>query len=494
MIEVALIACALFFAIVEVRIVVLALSVRRRVQGVDDGSERGEPRMLPSVAVQLPVYREARILPRLLEAVARLDYPPGLLSVQVLDDSEDEAERAANLRLLEGYRQRGIPVSYLHREERTGYKSGALNAGTALLDSDLVAIFDADFEPDADFLRRTVPRFDDPRVACVHSRWRHPRAQASSLGALQSAVVDCLFCFESAAREARGESSMYLGTCGVWRRSIVRELGGWKEAPFTDDGIDLSFRARRAGFAVVFVDEELASADLPATWVAYKNQQRRWARAAFRLFLDHGSAAVTHGSGAGRHFLELSSLHLVLSTPVLLLAGTLTAIQVVASLPRSRAWTLVELALLICLVLFPPVQECVLAQRALHRHWVRRSLRLLPALPLALGVGVSILAGFHDTIARREPEFVRTPKGGAAGVVTATREGWHRAAAGVLGVELAVALGFATCAALAAAQGYPEAVPLLAALGLVLGVSVVRTTSELRKETRVSPALPAERR
>lgn len=474
--------CVLFFAIAQARIAALAAAVRRARKAAPRSTGQAgmvEPAVWPHVVVELPVYRESRALPRLLDAVTRLDYPAGRLGVQVLDDSDDAEERGACWRVVDGYRDGPVPVSYLHRSMRTGFKSGALNAGAARLDSELVAVFDADFVPNANFLRRTVPRFADPRVVCVHSRWRHPADQHSSLAALQSAVLDSLFCFQSAVREKRGESSMYLGTCGVWRRSAVVELGGWKEVPFTDDGIDLSFRARAAGRAVVFVDEPLASADLPETWVAFKNQQRRWARGAFRLILDHGGAALGERSGAKRYFLELSSLHLVLSTPVLVLAGMCAATYVLFELPRTIPWMVTVIALTVALLVFPPVQECILSQRMLHRHWVRRSARLLPAIPLALGVAVSIVAGFCDTLARNEPEFVRTPKRGAAGVATKTRAGWNRAAGVVMGVELVLAAAFTACARLAVVHGYPEAVALTAALGVVFILSAARTATDL---------------
>jgi cellulose synthase/poly-beta-1,6-N-acetylglucosamine synthase-like glycosyltransferase len=484
--EALLVVCVVFFVVAQARIVVLAVSVKRR---PDTSAARdlrlrttdAAPRAAewPSVVVQLPVYRESQALPRLLEGVLRLDYPPGRLAVQVLDDTDDDAEQLLIRRIVEDRGGRGIPISYVHRDVRTGYKSGALNAGTALLDCDLVAIFDADFVPDPDYLRRTVPRLEDARVVCAHSRWRHSTDRSGPLAALQSAVLDSLFCFESALREDQGESSMYLGTCGVWRRAAVVELGGWKEAPFTDDGIDLSFRARSAGRVVVFVDEALASADLPGSWVAYKNQQRRWARGAFRLFLDYGSSALGKAAGGRRHFLELSSLHLVLSTPVLVVAGLLAAIQVAVGLPRTPLWIGAVIAVTVALVLFPPVQECILSQRALYRDWVSRSLRLIAAIPLALGIAVSIIAGFCDTLARAEPEFVRTPKQGAAGIVTATRAGWNRVATGVTAVELALGLVFAAGAILAMTRGYPEAVFLLVALGIVCVVSVARTTVDL---------------
>lgn len=432
----------------------------------------------PRVVVQLPVYREHRVLPRVLRAVTDLDYPEGRLAVQVLDDSEDE-EASLTKAVVDRYARGAVPVEHIRRGSRDGYKSGALNHGMGLLDGELVAIFDADFVPDRSFLLETVPLFADDHVGAVHTRWRHLHDTSSSLALMQAAILDSLFCFENALRQARGESSIYLGTSGVWRKRTIEELGGWREAPFTDDGIDLSFRAQLAGWSVVFVNEALAGGDLPSTYVAYKSQQRRWARAAFRLFLDYWKHALGPPQGVGRRFLELSSLHLVLSTPALLLVGLLTSAYVTLGLPRTPGWTLAQLGLSASLVLFPPAQESMLSQRLLYDDWVRRCLRLLPALPLAIGVSVSVLAGFRDTIRRREPEFVRTPKAGSEGVITSSPKQWRRTASRLAAVELGLGVVLLAGAALSLARGYAESWFLLIALAGAFLIAGIRSWSEI---------------
>src|SRR6266508_22618 len=491
MLVLALYAMLVFFAVAQLRILVLA--------GYCLTKDLGHPTVglapttdiaWPTVAVQLPVYREYRVLGRLIEAVTELEYTKGQLCVQVLDDSEaEEAERTR--KVVDAFHGGGVASTYVHRGTRDGYKSGALNHGTRLLDCELIAIFDADFVPERNFLMRTVPSLAIERVGAVHTRWRHRNDTASALTMLQAAVLDSLFCFESATRQASGESSMYLGTSGVWRRRTIEELGGWREAPFTDDGIDLSFRARLAGWLVVFVNEALASSDLPETYVAYKNQQRRWARAALRLFLDYGRGALQPAGGAGRRFLELSSLHLVLSTPALIVVGVLTGAQVALGLPRTAGWTAVQLGLSAALVLFPPVQEGILAQRLLYRDWKQRCLRLLPALPLGIGVSVSILAGFRDTFRRDAPEFVRTPKQGAEGVILTSGARWVRTAACIATAESALGGVLLAAGTVAVVRGYAESWFLLFALAGAFLTACGRSWSEIRRQ--VGHASPGNR-
>jgi cellulose synthase/poly-beta-1,6-N-acetylglucosamine synthase-like glycosyltransferase len=474
-----LFAVVALFVIAQARVLVLVryaigrTTVPRVAPVADNGVD------LPSVTVQLPVYREKEVLGRLLVTVLELDYPCDRLSVQVLDDSEGhEAELIKAT--VESFATGLVTVEYVNRGSRAGYKSGALNHGLGLLDSDLVAVFDADFLPDREFLRKTVSRFLADDVAAVHTRWHH-RNDTSPLTAMQASILDSLFCFQNAIREKAGESSMYLGTSGVWRRSVIVELGGWREKPFTDDGIDLSFRAALNGWSIAFVEEPLASSDLPDTYIAYKQQQRRWACAALRLFFDYGRAALEPPNGTRPRFLELSSLHLVLSTPTLLLAGLMTGLYVIAGLPRSSGWVIAQIGLVASLLLFPPAQECMLSQRVLYADWKRRCRRLLGALPLAIGVSLSIIAGFHDTLRGGSREFVRTPKGGSFGVIEGTFAHWRSSAVRTASAEVLAGLLLLGATVIAVVRGYPESWLLLATLTGGYLLAGMRSWQEIRQ-------------
>ncbi len=447
-----------FFILAELRVVVIIYYLfterRRRHSPSSPDAWPSTGGVWPSVVVQLPVYREHQVLHRLLSAVVQMQYPAGRLAVQVLDDSEGDAARLA-AEIVDAYRDGPIRVEYVHRSERAGYKSGALNYGHLRANGDLVTIFDADFVPHSDFLLKTVPCFQNDRVGAVHARWDFLNDSTSPLTMLQAGVLDSLFCFD-AIRQTMGESSIYLGTNGVWRRSVIDALGGWREAPFTDDGIDLSCRAQIAGWTVAFVDEALSSSELPETYLAYKNQQRRWARAALRIFFDHWRQAFKRRSGIGNKFLELSLLHLELSMPCLLLVALATGLYVGLGLPRSGIWLTAQVGLMATLVLFPPALEVLLSEKLLYRDWQGRGILVLRALPLAIGVSVSILAGFWDTIRRSTMEFVPTPRPGADAVIRSSRRRWLESSARIAALEIVVGVLALIALVLAVGRNYPE--------------------------------------
>jgi cellulose synthase/poly-beta-1,6-N-acetylglucosamine synthase-like glycosyltransferase len=477
-----LFAVVLLFVIAQIRIVALvgAAMVRTRAPRAAPGESAGE---LPSVTVQLPIYRETDVLQRLLVTMAALDYPEDRFGIQVLDDSE-EPQAAFARAMVESFASEPVMIEYVNRGSRAGYKSGALNHGLGLIDSDLVAVFDADFLPDPEFLRQTVTRFDAADVAAVHTRWRHRNATSSSLTMMQASILDSLFCFQNTTRGGAGQSGMYLGTSGVWRRSAIVDLGGWRERPFTDDGIDLSFRAMINGWSIAFIEQPLASSDLPGTYIAYKQQQRRWACAALRLLFDYGRVALRPPGSTRPRFLELSSMHLVLSTPALLLAGLTTGVYVVMGLPRSSGWLVAQAGLAASLLLFPPAQECMLSQRLLYADWGSRCRRLLGALPLAIGVSISIAAGFLDTLRGGEREFVRTPKGHLSGVMAGSSTRWRDSVVRVALAELLAGVLLLSATVVAVALDYLESCALLVILASGYLIASARSWREIRRADR----------
>jgi cellulose synthase/poly-beta-1,6-N-acetylglucosamine synthase-like glycosyltransferase len=462
-------------------ILVFSLARRRSNQHiVDHNLKRAIEVEWPSVVVQLPVYREYRVIDRLLSSVTKLDYPANRLCIQVLDDSEEDESKLIS-DIVHKYQTQPIPIQHIHRKHRRGYKSGALNDGNSLTNCELVAIFDADFIPRHDFLLRTVPIFQDAKIGAVHTRWSHLNDLDSPLTMLQAAILDSLFCFENGLRQWMKESSMYLGTSGVWRKQTIEELGGWREQPFTDDGIDLSFRAQINGWFVAYIDEALSSGELPETYLTYKNQQRRWARAAFRLFLDYWRFAFRPPKGLGGRFLELSSLHLVLSTPSVLFITLISGLFVALGLPRSPEWIAVQIGLTGALLLFPPVQEGLLSQILLYRDWPRRCLLILQALPLGIGVSVSILVGFWDTVRPAEAEFVTTPKQGSIPVIQRSRKRWLHVAGWIAAFETAFGLLILVILILAILRGYLESWLLFFTASNAFLVSGAKSWSEIKQ-------------
>ena len=238
--------------------------------------EGGLPDLLPLVTVQVPLYNERDVAPRLVEAVVALNWPPDRLQIQILDDSTDDTLVGceAALRLA---RQKGVAVEVLRRSRREGYKAGALQAGLASARGELIAIFDADFVPAPDFLQRMVPSFTDPAVGMVQARWGHLNEPASALTRAQALMLDGHFVVEHTARFRAGLWFHFNGTAGLWRRRCVEAAGGWSADTLTED-LDLSYRAQLAGWKFVYRVEEVVPAELPDSLSAFCTQQSRWAR------------------------------------------------------------------------------------------------------------------------------------------------------------------------------------------------------------------------
>lgn len=229
---------------------------------------------LPIVTVQLPIYNEFYVVERLLNAIAKINYPPEKLDIQILDDSTDETT-ARITELLPQFKAQGIQMTHLHREDRTGFKAGALAAGLPLAKGELVAIFDADFVPGADFLLRTVPYFSDPTVGVVQTRWQHINQRFSILTRIQAFALDVHFSIEQRGRNKKGYYINFNGTAGIWRKTTIEDAGGWSADTLTED-LDLSYRAQVKNWRFVYVESVGAPAELPANMQGYKSQQFRW--------------------------------------------------------------------------------------------------------------------------------------------------------------------------------------------------------------------------
>ena len=230
----------------------------------------------PRVLVQLPVYNEAAVVERAIDAVAALEWPREHLEIQVLDDSQDETREIVDA-AVERHRALGVPMRVLRRPHREGFKAGALAEGLRQTDCEYVAIFDADFVPHADFIRRAIPLFDaDAKVACVQGRWAHLNREQNWLTRAQAVGVDAHFHIQQFARAAANRFLNFNGTAGMWRIRAIDEVGGWVGDTLTED-LDLSYRAQLSGWRIVFDPEIEVPAELPPALDAYKNQQRRWA-------------------------------------------------------------------------------------------------------------------------------------------------------------------------------------------------------------------------
>ena len=229
---------------------------------------------IPFVTIQLPIYNERYVVERLLEAVSKMNYPAERLEIQVLDDSTDETTELI-LKKIESLRPLQLDIKLIHRENRKGYKAGALAYGTSLAKGEFIAIFDADFIPQRDFLLKTIPYFQNNNIAVVQTRWEHTNKDYSLLTQLQAFGLDAHFSIEQSARNAAGSFINFNGTCGVWRKQAIYDAGGWRDDTLTED-LDLSYRAQLKGWKFLYLPDVSTPGELPIIMSAIKSQQYRW--------------------------------------------------------------------------------------------------------------------------------------------------------------------------------------------------------------------------
>ena len=234
----------------------------------------------PKVTIQLPIFNERYVIERLVDAVSQFDYPRELLDIQVLDDSTDETREVARA-CVDRHAATGLPISYIHRTNREGYKAGALENGLRTAQGEFVAIFDADFIPQADFLRATIPYFMNPHggagIGMVQTRWTYLNSDYSLLTRVETILLDGHFVIEHGGRSRRGTFFNFNGTAGVWRRAAIDSAGGWEHDTLTED-TDLSYRAQLKGWKFLYLPHIECASELPIDMNGFKAQQARWAK------------------------------------------------------------------------------------------------------------------------------------------------------------------------------------------------------------------------
>ncbi len=235
-----------------------------------------DPAAWPRVTVQIAIYNELYVAEHVIDACAALDYPRELLEIQVCDDSTDESFAVARRRV-EHWRARGLDIHHLHRTDRSGFKAGALAAATRSARGEFIAIFDADFRPAPDFLKHTLPYFQDARVGIVQTRWGHLNRTYSVLTYVQSVLLDMFFIIEHRGRAVLGAFLRFNGSGGVWRRACLDDAGGWSSDTLCED-LDLCFRAQLKGWKAVYDDSIVSPAEVPVTMSDFKAQQYRWVK------------------------------------------------------------------------------------------------------------------------------------------------------------------------------------------------------------------------
>lgn len=229
---------------------------------------------LPLVTIQLPIFNEMYVVERLLDNITKLDYPKDKMEIQVLDDSTDESRLIASNKV-NYYKALGFDIHYIHRTDRSGFKAGALKEGTKICKGDFIAIFDADFLPRPDFLKKSMAHFNSPEIGVVQTRWEHINEDYSLLTKLQAFQLNVHFTVEQAGRNAAGHFLQFNGTAGIWRKACIDDAGGWHSDTLTED-LDLSYRAQLKGWKIKYAENISCPAELPAEMYGLKSQQFRW--------------------------------------------------------------------------------------------------------------------------------------------------------------------------------------------------------------------------
>ena len=232
----------------------------------------------PQVVVQLPIYNELYVVDRLLECVSKLNYPKDKLEIQVLDDSDDETLEIVAKKINE-LKGRNVPIEHVRRPDRTGFKAGALQYGMRKTNAEFIAIFDADFLPEQDFLLKTIGHFKNDKIGMVQTRWGHLNQNYSLLTQMQAFGLNAHFTVEQKGRQAAGSFINFNGTAGVWRKACIEEAGGWQHDTLTED-LDLSYRAQLKGWKFHFLEDVVSPAELPVLIPAIRSQQYRWTKGA----------------------------------------------------------------------------------------------------------------------------------------------------------------------------------------------------------------------
>jgi cellulose synthase/poly-beta-1,6-N-acetylglucosamine synthase-like glycosyltransferase len=416
---------------------------------------------LPPVTIQLPLYNERYVVERLIEETVKMDYPKELLQIQVLDDSTDDTAPFAEA-LVERYKNMGYPIEYLHRDNRHGYKAGALQAGLETATGDFVAVFDADFCPPPEFLLKTIHHFADPKVGVVQTRWSYLNRDYNFLTEVEAMLLDGHFILEHGARSRAGYFFNFNGTAGILRKSMIDDAGGWQHDTLTEDS-DLSYRAQLKGWRFVYMPGLDCPSELPVQMHGFQVQQSRWAKGLTQV-AKKLLPAILKSDMTGRQKAE-AVLHLTpnISYPLMIVISALILPVMIVRFYMG-VWEMVLIDLPLIAASFWSISLFyVVAQRELYpKNW-KRSVLMLPML-MAVGVGLTIIntRAVLEALFGVQTAFARTPKYNIGGAQMNLENKKYRRRSGWLPyVELGVGTYFAVMVAFAIDTLNFAAIPFL---------------------------------
>ena len=371
----------------------------------------------PMVTVQLPVYNEKYVIERILTAVSNLDYPKEKLEVQVLDDSDDETSERIQAFILK-LNENSFNFIHVQRTDRSGFKAGALSYGMDFCKGEFIAIFDADFVPDPQFIKDTVSHFQNPEIGLVQTRWTHINEDDSMLTNAQSVMLDTHFGIEQLGRSNAKGFINFNGTAGIWRKICIEEAGGWQADTLTED-LDLSFRAQALGWRFEYLFEIESPAELPSTFQAFRTQQFRWSKGAAECLRKNFKLLWKSKANFGAKV--FGSFHLLNSSVYLLVVAILFVSPAVfylekldkISVPNSFYLQGIGASIIYLLVVIFFVGKI----RA-SKHKMKTVLLFVPSVliyfAMTTGISLYMVIGVIEGYRGKKSAFVRTPKFGTS--------------------------------------------------------------------------------
>ncbi len=372
----------------------------------------GELKGFPMVTLQLPIYNEMYVIERLINAACEIDYPIDRLEFQVLDDSNDETVAIVD-NIVKEYKLRGFDISHIHRDDRTGYKAGALKEGLKSAKGEFVGIFDADFIPRKNFLKIVLPFFNDPKIGMVQTRWEHLNRSYSLITQIQALALDGHFVIEQQVRNKANFFINFNGTSGVWRKECIFDAGNWEADTLTED-LDLSYRAQLKGWKFKYLTDFTTPAEVPSEINSVKTQQFRWTKGSietakkilFRVWkadlpLKHKIISTFHlTNNIVFPFILMACL---LNMPIVLIKNT-------GHYDTYFAFMSVFVIAFIGSFLF-----YLFSQKDVYADWRTRVLLFPVFMAGSMGFAINNTKAVFEALINKKSEFVRTPKYGISG-------------------------------------------------------------------------------
>lgn len=367
----------------------------------------GELKEYPVVTMQLPLYNEYYVVERLIDAVCAIDYPRDKFEIQVLDDSTDETTLLLS-GIIDKYRSNGFDIQHVRRGSRAGFKAGALKAGLESARGEFVAIFDADFVPHTDFLKNTLPYFQDPKIGLVQTRWEHLNSEYSFLTRVQAMALDGHFVIEQNVRNKAGFFINFNGTGGIWRKECIFDAGNWEADTLTED-LDLSYRAQLRGWNFKFLNNVTSPAELPSEINALKSQQFRWTKGAIETARKILPRVWKSDLPLEKKIHATFHLSNNIVFPFILLAGILN-VPLIFIKHQGGYETYFSIMAVFVFAFIGSFLFYLYSQKDVYKDWQKRMLLFPLFMAGSMGFAVNNTKAVIEGLLKKKSEFVRTPK------------------------------------------------------------------------------------